>query len=182
MPDTVPQIDGLHATPHCCSNSHKQTFNRVRKAVHHTFQNVCIILFHHSAGKELTNVKNWCPNYNIKGYKQKIYVACLIFSATKQDQERFDTWKSKYQSLCGPLIFRFAIHFCFHMSSGMVCVSVDLLNFKSYSCFTSYRVIHLANVTLLIGDQWAWIKPTMASLVRYKTTPYKSSIFCGFQW
>lgn len=34
------------------------------------------------------------------------------FSLTKQDQECFDIWKSKCQSLYGPLILRFVIHFC----------------------------------------------------------------------
>lgn len=59
-----------------------------------------------------------------------------MFSATKQDQECFDTWKNKYQSLCGPLIFRFAIHFCFRMSSGMVCVYVWLVKFQNLQLFS----------------------------------------------
>lgn len=53
-----------------------------------------------------------------------------MFGVTKQDQECFDTWKSKCQSLCGPLIFQFAIHFGFRMSSSMVHMCVGLVKFK----------------------------------------------------
>lgn len=52
-----------------------------------------------------------------------------MLGVTKQAQERFDTWKSKCQSLCGPLIFEVATYLFPHELR----YGIDL-NFKIYNC------------------------------------------------